>query len=124
MPEPRRGEVILYETAQGAVRIEIRHEGETFWLIQRQTAQLFGVDLRTVSHRLRQIYASGNLLEEAIIRDLPMVRMEGLVMDQREPTFDVLDLEEDTERQDKMHPAGRLMTAAKSEHRHDLRQPS
>lgn len=40
-------------------------------------AELFGVDVRTVSEHLRNIYDSGELAEEATLRKFRMVRTEG-----------------------------------------------
>jgi hypothetical protein len=74
---PKGGELILYRTANDAVRVEVLYESETFWLDQRRMAELFGVDVRTVSEHLRNIYASGELSEEATLRKIRMVRTEG-----------------------------------------------
>lgn len=74
---PKEGELILYRTANDAVRVEVLYESETFWLDQRRMAELFGVDVRTVSEHLRNIYESGELSEEATFRKLRMVRTEG-----------------------------------------------
>jgi hypothetical protein len=69
------GELILYRTANDTVRVEVFYEFETFWLDQRRMAELFGVDVRTISEHLRNIYASGELSEEATVRNLRMVRV-------------------------------------------------
>ena len=71
------GDLILYRAPDGAVRAEVRYEGDTFWLSQRQMAELFGVDVRTVNEHLRNVYASGELSEEATIRNFRIVRSEG-----------------------------------------------
>ena len=57
--KPNEGQVILYQTPEGAVRVEVLYESETFWLGQKKMAELFGVDLRTISYHLAEIYASG-----------------------------------------------------------------
>jgi hypothetical protein len=74
---PQEGELILYRTADDAVRVEVLYESETFWLDQRRMAELFGVDVRTVNEHLRNIYESGELAEEATIRKIRIVRTEG-----------------------------------------------
>lgn len=76
-PSPQEGELILYRTANDTVRVEVLYESETFWLDQRRMAELFGVDVRTVSEHLRNIYTSGELSEEATLRKVRMVRTEG-----------------------------------------------
>lgn len=77
MSESTRGEVILYESPQGKVRVEVHHEDETFWLSQRQMAELFGVEVPTVIHHLKEIFGSGELAQEATTRKLRVVRTEG-----------------------------------------------
>ena len=53
------------------------HEGETFWLSQRQMADLFGVDVRTISEHLANIFSSHQLSDAATIRNFRIVRREG-----------------------------------------------
>jgi len=76
-PSPQEGELILYRSANDTVRVEVLYESETFWLDQRRIAELFGVDVRTVSEHLRNVYTSGELSEEGTLRKVRMVRTEG-----------------------------------------------
>ena len=41
--KPNEGELILYQTQEAAVRIEVPYESETFWLKQKKIAEPFGV---------------------------------------------------------------------------------
>ena len=80
MPEsdqPYEGELILYQTPEGTVRIEVLYESETFWLNQKKIAELFGVDLRTVNEHLQNIFADGELHREATLRKIRRVQTEG-----------------------------------------------
>lgn len=74
---PTEGQIILYSTPDGVERVEVYYEGETFWLSQRRMAELFGVDVRTISEHLANIYAEGELAEGATVRNLRIVRQEG-----------------------------------------------
>jgi hypothetical protein len=76
-PSPKEGELIIYRTANDTVRVEVLYESETFWLDQRRMAELFGVDVRTISEHLRNVYTSGELSEQATLRKVRMVRTEG-----------------------------------------------
>jgi hypothetical protein len=67
---PNEGELILYQTREGAVRIEVLYQSETFWLNQKRIAELFGGDLRTISEHFRNIFSSGELDEEAVLRKI------------------------------------------------------
>ena len=69
--------VLLYKTKQGDTRIEVVFNSETFWMSQRRMAELYGVDTRTINYHLSQIYESGELKEEATIRKIGIVQMEG-----------------------------------------------
>ena len=75
--QPEEGEFIFYQTAEGAVRVEVLYELETLWLNQRRIAELFGVELSTVSYHLKEIYSSGELLQEATLRKIRRVQTEG-----------------------------------------------
>lgn len=84
-------EIILYTTPQGNVRIELRFEEETFWLTQKKLAELFGVDVRTISEHIKNIFESGELQREATIRKNRIVQMEGSREVSREVDFYNLD---------------------------------
>lgn len=88
---PNDGELILYHTQEGTVRIEVLYQSETFWLNQKRIAELFGVDLRTVSYHLGEIYASGELSEAATLQRIRRVQKEGNREVSREIEFYNLD---------------------------------
>jgi hypothetical protein len=88
---PQEGELILYRTADDTVRVEVLYESETFWLDQRRMAELFGVDVRTVSYHLKEVYASGELSPEATLRKIWRVQREGNREVRREIEFYNLD---------------------------------
>ena len=75
--QPNEGELILYPTQEGTVRIEVLYQSETFWLNQKKIAELFGVDLRTISEHLQNVYASGELTQRATLRKIRTVQREG-----------------------------------------------
>ena len=71
---------------------EVGFEDETFWMTQKRMAELFGVDVRTVSHHLIEIFKSQELNELATIRKDWIVQLEGSRQVRREvgrvhPTF-------------------------------------
>jgi hypothetical protein len=74
---PQRNEILLYTTPDGAVRVDVQYEDESFWLSQKKMAELFGVDVRTVSEHLKNVYATGELYQKATIRKFRIVQTEG-----------------------------------------------
>ena len=63
------GDFLLYQTADGATRIEVRMQEETVWLTQKQMAELFQKDVRTINDHLKNIFAEGELTTESVIRN-------------------------------------------------------
>ena len=69
--------IIIYQPHTDQPAIDVRIEGETVWLSQRQMAELFDVDVRTISEHLSNVFSSGELEKEATIRKFRIVRHEG-----------------------------------------------
>jgi hypothetical protein len=57
--------------------IEACYEDETIWLSQRLMAELFAVDVRTISEHLKNIYETGEIQREATLRKFRRVQTEG-----------------------------------------------
>ena len=69
--------ILLYKTNQGETRIEVVFNGETFWLSQKRMADLYGVDVRTVNYHLKEIFSSGELMEQSVIRKIWITASDG-----------------------------------------------
>ena len=70
-------EFLIFTGQAGEHSIEARYEDETLWLSQKLMAELFGVDVRTVSEHLKNIFASHELTPDATIRKFRIVQQEG-----------------------------------------------
>jgi len=44
-----RGEIIIYQTADGETCLDVRMENDSVWLTQAQIAQLFGTEIPAIS---------------------------------------------------------------------------
>ena len=69
--------IIIYQPNTDQPAIDVRIEGETVWLSQRQMSVLFDTSSDNVGLHLKNIYAEGELLEEATTEDFSVVRQEG-----------------------------------------------
>jgi hypothetical protein len=74
--EPVPG-LVLYQSPDGTTRFKVRLDQETLWLTQRQLADLFQKDVRTVSEHIQNVFAEGELPPEATIRKYRIVQTEG-----------------------------------------------
>ena len=65
-----RGEIIIYQTADGETRLDVRMENDSVWLTQVQIAQLFGTETPAISKHIRNISQSGELEREATVSEM------------------------------------------------------
>lgn len=70
-------EILLYQTEDGRVRIDVRFEGETAWLTQASIARLYQTTPQNITMHIAAVYEEGELSEEATCKDYLQVRQEG-----------------------------------------------
>jgi hypothetical protein len=81
---PERSEVLIYQTQDGQTRVQVRLADETVWLTQRQMAELFEKDVRTINDHIRNVFDEGELPRESTIRKYRIVQTEGARQIERE----------------------------------------
>lgn len=70
-------ELVLFNSAEGSISIDVTLEKETLWLSQKQMAEIFNKDSDTIGLHLKNIYQDGELIEEATTEDFSVVQIEG-----------------------------------------------
>ncbi|WP_100636270.1 virulence RhuM family protein [Marinomonas sp. ef1] len=70
-------EFLIFTGQSGEQSIEARYEEDTIWLSQKLIAELFDVDVRTVSEHFKNIFQSAELNEEAVIRKFRITASDG-----------------------------------------------
>ncbi len=71
------GEVVVYDTPEGEVRVDVRLARETVWLTQRQMAEVFDTTPENVLMHLRNVFSSEELEAAATTKDFLVVQTEG-----------------------------------------------
>jgi prophage maintenance system killer protein len=71
------GQITIYQSADGSIATEVRLEGDTVWLSQKQMADLFDKDVRTINEHVVNVFDEGELARGATIRNFRIVRQEG-----------------------------------------------
>ena len=59
--------IILYNSEQGNVNINVTYLNDTFWLSQRAIAELFAVEVPAISKHFKKIFESGELDENSVV---------------------------------------------------------
>ena len=72
-----RGEIIIYQTADGETRLDVSMENDSVWLTQAQIAQLFGVDRTVIVRHVNNIYKSSELERDVTCAKIAHVQHEG-----------------------------------------------
>lgn len=70
-------EILIYQTEGNEVAVRLDGAHETLWLSQKQMAELFDKDVRTINEHLKNIYKEQELISEPTIRKFQIVQMEG-----------------------------------------------
>lgn len=77
-------QIVVY--SNGELELRMSFDEETIWLTQKQIAELFEKDVRTVNDHIKAIYKEEELFENSTIRKYRIVQKEG----KREVSRDVL----------------------------------
>ena len=78
-------EIILYETPDHEVRLDVATDRDTVWLSLDQLTKLFGRDKSTLSRHIRNVFKEGELERGATVAKFATVQTEG----EREVTRDI-----------------------------------
>ena len=71
---PIQDEIVLYQSEDGNIKVDVLFQDETVWLTQEQMAQLFGKGRTTITEHIGNIFKEGELDEEKVCRnsDIPL----------------------------------------------------
>lgn len=83
--------IILYQSEDGFVSVDVVFYDETFWLTQKAMGELFGVESNTITYHLQEIFKADELDELATTRRFRVVQKEGNRDVSREVSFYNLD---------------------------------
>jgi hypothetical protein len=86
------GEVLLYQTEDGATRIDVRLQEETVWLTQAQMAELFQTTKQNISLHIKNAFEEGELEKKGTVKDSLTVQKEGDRQVSREVSYYNLDV--------------------------------
>ncbi len=74
---PQEAQFILYTSSDGQVKLDVFFQEETAWLTQKKMAELFGVEVHTVNYHIKEIFNSGELNEDSVIRKIRITAADG-----------------------------------------------
>ena len=61
-------DIVFFSDLEGNLRVQLFFDGETVWTTQKRIAEIFQVDVRTVSYHIGQIFDTGELNKYSVVR--------------------------------------------------------
>ena len=89
--------ILLYETDEGKINVDVILKDETIWLTQKSMSELFDVNVPAINKHLNNIYEEKELDKNSTISKMEIVRKEGNRNVNRELEFWMLLLQLDIE---------------------------
>ena len=71
------GEMLIYQTEDGLIKIDVNMQDETVWLSLEQMADLFQRDKSTISRHVKKIFDEGELVRTSTVAKFATVQKEG-----------------------------------------------
>lgn len=77
-------EIVIYQSEDGEISLDVVLEDETVWLSQEQMGKLFGKDKRTISEHIQSIFSEGELDESGVVRNFRTATRHGAMPDRKQ----------------------------------------
>ena len=73
----KESNILLYETEDGKINVDVILKDETIWLSQKSMSELFDVNVPAINKHLNNIYEEKELDKNSTISKMEIVRKEG-----------------------------------------------
>jgi len=72
-----KGQLVVYESEDGRIKIDVRLENETVWLTQQLMADLFQTTKQNIGQHLGNIFLEGELTEDSVVKKFFTTARDG-----------------------------------------------
>ena len=69
--------IVLYKSPKGNIDLKVSFDGKTVWLSQKQMAELFGKNIPNINEHIKNIFNTGELVENSVIRKFRITADDG-----------------------------------------------
>ncbi len=74
---PINDEIVIYQSEDGNIKVDVLFQDETVWLTQEQMALLFGKGRTTITEHISNIFSEGELQKEVVCRKFRHTTQHG-----------------------------------------------
>lgn len=71
------GDIVIFNTEDGDVRVQVDAVNETIWLNQKGLSELFGVGVPAINKHLKNIFAESELSEDVVVSKMEITTGHG-----------------------------------------------
>lgn len=72
-----KGEVLIYQSQDVNIKVDVQFLDETVWLTQSQLCDLFQKSKATISEHIKNIFLEGELNENSVVRNFRTTASDG-----------------------------------------------
>ena len=83
-------QLLIYQTPDGNIKIDVQLEDETVWLTQAHLCELFQKSKATVSEHIIHIFNEGELIENSVVRNFRTTAKDGKEYSMKYYNLDVI----------------------------------
>ena len=77
MVKVNNDQMLIYQSEDGSIKIDVRFEQDTVWLTLEQMSTLFGRDKSTISRHIKNVFEERELATVATVANFATVQVEG-----------------------------------------------
>jgi hypothetical protein len=85
-----QNELVLFQTVDEQVKLNVAIEGETVWLNQQQMVELFNTTKQNISLHINNCFREGELEPDAVVKDSLTTALDGKMYNVRYYNLDVI----------------------------------
>lgn len=75
----KNNQIIIYNTEDGQIKIEVQMKDETIWLSQKQMAELFDKDRKTITEHIGNVFKERELEKKSVCRNFRHTAEDGKI---------------------------------------------
>ena len=69
--------IIIYQSEDGKVHLDVKYNEDTLWLTQQQLCELYQTSKSNVSEHIKHIFDDGELMEDSVVRKFRTTATDG-----------------------------------------------
>ena len=77
--ENNKTELIIYQSKNGDIKLDVNLENETVWLSLEQMSKLFGRDKSVISRHIKHVFEEGELEREKVVAKFATTTKHGAI---------------------------------------------